>query len=216
MKKSTEISEQYLIESPKLARSMLLGALRWMKPKNTSASVLPSAVDALLVLSDSAMGEATEVSRANRTFGVPPRVSGGVTSPVVDGGGNVQSVAFDENRSRETRRPPFIAVIAGGSGEIGDGKSVAAAGPEDETPVVAGVEFLYRLPKQELPRLLSMSAGKILVISGFSVGMQAHTSPRLTSTALHMNDIEACQAKLTSLPISGEVWASDGPADCWR
>jgi hypothetical protein len=33
MKKSTEIIAQYLIESLVLARSILLGALRWMKPK---------------------------------------------------------------------------------------------------------------------------------------------------------------------------------------
>jgi len=69
IKKSTDISVQYFIESLMLARSILLGALRWMKPKKTSASVLPSAVDALLILSDSAIGEVTDSCRPKPTFG---------------------------------------------------------------------------------------------------------------------------------------------------
>lgn len=145
---------------------------------------------------------------------MPPLVSGGVPSPFMDGAGSVQSVAFDENRSRGISRLPLTTVIASGRGEIGDGTSVAPGGPGDET-VFAGVEeLLYKLPKQELPRLLSINAGRILVTKGFRVGMLAHTRPRLTSTTLHINDIEACHEKSTSLPSSGDVWASEGPEDC--
>jgi hypothetical protein len=192
MKNSTDISVQYFIESLMLARSILLGALRWMNPKKTSASVLPSVVDALLILSDSAFGEATDSCRPKPAFGRGRRESGmwfsrsRPPSPV-----NVQSVAFDENRSRETRRLSVAEIKADSGGAIGEATPVAFPGVGDEIAVVPWLELLYKLPKQELPRLLSISAGRILLINGFIVGMQAHTIPRLTSTTLHMNDIEA-------------------------
>jgi hypothetical protein len=174
---------------------MLLGALRWMNPKNTSDSVLPNAVEALLVLSDSAIGEAKASCRPKPTFGKFRRESGILVpgswppSPV-----NVQSVALDENLSRETRRLSVVETSASGGRGIGEDTPVASPGVGDEIPVVAGFELLYKLPKQdgqELPRLLSRSIGKILLIKGFMVGTQAQTIPRLTSTALHMNDTEA-------------------------
>ena len=214
---------QYLIESFTLARSILLGALRWMKPKKTSASLLLNTVDALLVLSDSATGEAKEFCNPNPTFWIPSLVTGnpisvsGVPSPVINGTGYVQSVAGDENVPRGTKRLSVFVVNAGWSGEIGDGSwPVASAGVRDETTVVAGLELLFQLPKQELPRLLSIRVGKILLIKGFSVGMQAQTIPTLTSTALHINDIEACQAKSTSSPSRGNVALLETPEDCWR
>jgi hypothetical protein len=100
---------------------------------------------------------------------------------------------------------------------IGDCTPVVFPGVGDEIPVVAGFELLYKLPKQEgqeLPRLLSRSTGMILLIKGFIVGMQAQTIPRLTSTALHMNDTEAWYEKSTSFPSRGDVWGLEGPEDC--
>ncbi len=119
------------------ARSILLGALRWMKPKNTSASVLPNAADARLVLSDSAIGEVTGSCRPRPTFGRGRRGSGTrfsgswPPSPV-----NVQSVAFDENRSRETRRLSVAEIKAGGGIGIGEATPVAFPGVGDEIAVV--------------------------------------------------------------------------------
>jgi len=50
-----------------------------------------------------------------------------------------------------------------------------------------------------------MSVGKILLTKGFNVGTQAQMIPTLTSTALHMKDIEAYHAKSISLPSKGDV-----------
>lgn len=96
-----------------LARSMLLGALRWMKPKYISLSVLPNG-DALLILSESAIGEVAVSRKPKPTFGKfgresPIRIPGsGAPSPVI-----VPSVAFDENRSRDTRRLSVVETNAG-------------------------------------------------------------------------------------------------------
>ena len=126
MKKSIDINVQYLIESLVLARNMLLGAVRWIKPKNTSASVLPRAVEALLA---STTGDETVFCSPNPNVGAPPTILGarvsesgvpGVLSPVAVRAGYIQSVAFDENRSRETNKLSLFVVNAGGSGEIGD------------------------------------------------------------------------------------------------
>jgi hypothetical protein len=91
---------------------------------------------------------------------------------------------------------------------MGDCTTVVSLGLGDDIPVVAGFELLYKLPKQEgqeLPRLLSRRTGMILLIKGFIVGTQAQTIPRLTSTALHMNDTDAWYEKSTSFPSRGEV-----------
>ena len=68
-----------------------------------------------MILSDSAIGEATASCKPKPTFGKfrrdsPIRSPGsGTTSPVI-----VPSVAFDENRSRDTRRLSVVETNAGG------------------------------------------------------------------------------------------------------
>jgi hypothetical protein len=137
IKKSVDTNVQYFIESLMLARSMFLGARRWMNPKNTSDSVLPNVED-LLALSDSAISEATASCRPKLTFGKFRRGSvilvpdSGAASPV-----NVHSVALDENLSRETRRLSVAETSAGGGKGIGEDTPVAFPGVGDEIPVVA-------------------------------------------------------------------------------